>query len=351
MQSFDLTAENLKLLGRTAFVNGCLWLGFSASGCEFVFKGTRLCLSVRGDDNFTEKEITGRPRFAVYIDGKRVLDQVLDKPEKDFTIIESQSETACVVRIVKLSATVASTLAITKLEAEGEISPTAKKPFAVEFIGDSITCAYGVDDEDRSHPYSTATEDATKGYAYLAAELLDCDYILTCKSGHGILSGHAPNGVINQGALMPKYYEMALAGLNNSLFGVPAESTKWDFSKNPVDFVVINLGTNDRTYTLGDRQKCLEYQRLYTEFLKQVRRCNPNAFIICAMGIMGDDLIEYIKGAVADFKSETGDKMAEAFRLTPRPESDGYAAMWHPTIVSQVRGAKEISEYIKSKRV
>lgn len=55
---------------------------------------------------------------------------------------------------------------------------------------DSITCGYGVDDEDRSHQFSTKTEDATKAYAYKTAQLLNADYSLVSYSGHGVVLGY-----------------------------------------------------------------------------------------------------------------------------------------------------------------
>lgn len=41
--------------------------------------------------------------------------------------------------------------------------------------------------------------------------------------------------------------------------------------------MVINLGTNDASYTKGDKEKVLEYADAYAEFLKVVREKNPNA--------------------------------------------------------------------------
>lgn len=46
----------------------------------------------------------------------------------------------------------------------------------MEFIGDSITCGYGVDDPDKEHHFKTATEDVTKAYAYKTALALNADY-------------------------------------------------------------------------------------------------------------------------------------------------------------------------------
>ena len=73
----------------------------------------------------------------------------------------------------------------------------------IEFIGDSITAGYGVDDEVKEHGFSTATEDVTKTYAYKTAAALQADYSIVAYSGHGIISGYTGDGEKNTGLLIP----------------------------------------------------------------------------------------------------------------------------------------------------
>ena len=70
------------------------------------------------------------------------------------------------------------------------ICPTEKKKFSIEFIGDSITCAYGIDAPDQTCPFTTTIENFSKSYAYLASIILDVDYSVKDLSGHGIISGY-----------------------------------------------------------------------------------------------------------------------------------------------------------------
>ena len=55
------------------------------------------------------------------------------------------------------------------------ISPEPEKPLSIEFIGDSITCAYGVEGQSSSEPFKTSTENFMKSYAYLTAQKLNAD--------------------------------------------------------------------------------------------------------------------------------------------------------------------------------
>lgn len=121
------------------------------------------------------------------------------------------------------------------------------KKYLIEFVGDSITCGYGVDAKDQNENFKTLTENFSKTYAYLAAQALDADYSVVAFSGHGIISGYSGDGTKNAEGTLPKYYTKL--GRNENYPG------DWDFENHQPDFVVINLGTNDNTYVKGDETK------------------------------------------------------------------------------------------------
>lgn len=113
--------------------------------------------------------------------------------------------------------------------------------------------------------------------------------------------------------------------------------------------MVINLGTNDASYTKGDKEKVLEYADAYAEFLKVVREKNPNAHIICSLGVMGADLMVGVKKAAEKYTEETGDANISTFQFkTQDGNANGYAADWHPTAKTHDIAAAELTEYIKS---
>ena len=45
------------------------------------------------------------------------------------------------------------------------------------------------------------------------------------------------------------------------------------------DVIVINLGTNDLSWCAGRPERCTEYRKGYAEFLKTVRKNNPESRI------------------------------------------------------------------------
>ena len=346
-QTFAPTAENVKLIGRTAENDGILWLALSASGIEFTFTGTKASVTLIGDsmiNSGTEKQA----RFAVYINGERTMDEQIDMAEEVYEIYSSDAEKETTVKLLKLSEAAESTFGIKDITVEGSaIAPTAEKELKIEFIGDSITCGYGVDDEVKENHFATSTEDATKAYAYKTAEILDADYSLVSYSGHGIISGYTTSGNKVTSQLVPDVYEKFAKSYGNydGMFSV--SMVKWDFSKFQPDFVVINLGTNDASYCGADKEKVTDYADNYAEFLKVVRTNNPDAHIICALGVMGDTLYNGVKMAVEKYTTETGDTKVSHLRLTPQNGSTGYAADWHPTAATHDIAAKEMSDEIK----
>ena len=347
-KTFAADGQHVKMLGRTHTEDGILWLAHSASGVEFTMTGTSASVTLAAD-NMCGQEAK-RPRFAAYVNGERVVDEMLSQSMQSLEIFTYDAEQEVTVTLIKLSEAAESTCGIVGIDVTsvGDIAPTAEKALRIEFIGDSITCGYGVDDEDRDHHFATSTEDATKAYAYKTAQLLDADYSLVSYSGNGIVSGYTTQGNQVKAQRVPMFYE-EFARSAGSYNGYSVSSTPWDFTRFVPDVVVINLGTNDASYTGNDKDLQQEYTDAYAEFLKKVRRDNPDAQIICALGVMGDTLYKAMCAAVEKYTAETGDEKVSTLRLTAQDgNKNGYAADWHPTAASHDVAASETAEMIKS---
>ncbi len=344
-KSFYANTLLTKQLGRNYYDNdsGVLWLVHSGSMVEFKINGTKLTVNMISDGG-SFGENTNNARFAIYLDGERVVDHCMTKPEASFEVFNHTEAAEHTVKIIKLSEAAQSIVGIASIDAEcyGVIEPTDDKELKIEFIGDSITCAYGVDDEVKEHGFSTHTEDATKSYAYKASELLGADYSLVCYSGNGIISGYSGDGSRATWGLVPEIYTKV--GKTGGGEHPDISSVDWDFGSFKPDYIVINLGTNDNSYVKGDKTKEQEYIDGYVDFLKLVRKNNKDAHIICALGVMGDELFGAIEKAVEQF----GDKNTSTLRFSPRTSSDPIAADWHPAEVTQERAAKELVAHIES---
>ncbi len=347
-KAFAPTEEYVRTIGRTMLAeDNSLWLVHSGTGMEFTFTGTSATVKIRPDSSFMNQN--NRARVAVYVNGERVVDDMVDKMEKVYTVFESETSQECTVRVVKLSEAAQSTIGVTLVEADcvGNIRPTETGDRLIEFIGDSITCGYGVDDLDSSHHFSTTTEDATKTYAYKTAEKLGADYSLVSLSGYGIISGYSGDGEKKAEQIIPKFYDKMGNSAGTYLGSCVAQESDWDFTKRQPDVVVINLGTNDNSYVKNDKAKKEEYTTAYVAFLKTVREKNPEAAVFCTLGIMGAELYPCIEDAVERYIQETGDSRVYTMKFDNQNVADGIAADWHPSEKTHEKAAEKLAGRIK----
>ena len=312
-----LNDKSVKTIGRTYLYNDTLWLAFSGAGAEFIFTGKKLEITVTGDFASTAGNDENYARIAIYVDNERVVDDMLDEKEKTYKVLESESAECRNVRIIKLSECAMSTFGIkpVMIAEDEKIEPAPAKNIKMEFIGDSITCGYGVDDPDKEHHFKTATEDVTKAYAYKTALALNADYSMVSVSGYGIISGFTNDGNKIPQQTIPQYYDKLGFSYNKFADSITVSETEWDFERYKPDIIVINLGTNDMSYATTDERKA-EFEDGYLDFLKKVRSLNPDSYIFQTYGVMGTSLEENIENVRRKYMSETGDERITFIPLT-----------------------------------
>jgi lysophospholipase L1-like esterase len=337
-QTVSVSEENSKLIGRTLEKDGVTWLVHSGSAMECTVTGTEASVTICGDSGINSDE-KYRPRYGVYVDGELIKDVVMSEKEQTVELFSGTSARTAAVKVMHLSEANNGCIGVKGITVTSSstkpVKPTPKKDLTIEFIGDSITCAYGVEAESQYVGFSTSTENFSLSYAYLAAQLLDADYSAVCYSGHGIVSGYTNDGTKNTDSLVPPYYEMV---------GKPNDyQAAWDFDAHPVDVVVLNLGTNDDSYATTELEaRGTEYQEKYEEFLKQIRKCNPDAHIICTLGIMGcAELYPYIEAAV----EAVGDTKITCYE-SPVQDMNDLGADWHPSPRTHEKNAYLLADKI-----
>ena len=335
----DIT-EVTKIIGRTVTKDGVTWLVQSGAAVECTVTGTEASVTIVGDGN-TAGDEKYRPRYGVYVDGELIKDVVMGETEQTVSLFSGNTERTATVKVMHLSEANNGAIGVKSFKVTSKksdpVKPTAKKDLTIEFVGDSITCAYGVGADSQYVSFETATEDFSKSYAYLAAQLLDADYSAVSYSGYGIYSGYSGDGKRNTDSLVPPVYEQV------AKFG--GYDAKWDFAANPNDVVFINLGTNDDSYAKDDLEtRAPLYQAAYVDFLKEVRKCNPDAAIVCTLGIMGcTELYPSIEAAV----KEVGDPKIFCYESpTHNIQRDGIGADWHPSPVTH-----ELNSYLAASNI
>jgi len=339
---YAATAQYTKLIGRTWRDADITWLVQSGSAAEFVVTGTSATLTIAGDGCVYSDE-KYRPRYAVLVDGEVLIDEVMSVEEKEIELFSGTTARSATVRVIHLSeanngAVGVKNLSVTSV-AKNPVVPTEKKDLQIEFIGDSITCAYGVEGESQYEAFSTATENFMKSYAYLTAEKLGADYSAVAYSGHGVVSGYT-TGDINTDSLVPDVYEY-VGKIGNY-------QQPWDFEANPNDVVVINLGTNDSSYLTNDfENRSPEFVAAYTDFLQLVREKNPDAYIICTVGTMGcEDVYPLIEQAIVDYQAINPDTRITSYLSATQSMNDGLGSDWHPSLKTQQNSAYVLADKI-----
>ncbi|EFC37977.1 predicted protein [Naegleria gruberi] len=126
----------------------------------------------------------------------------------------------------------------------------------IEFIGDSITCAYG----NMGKPpcaYTPATQNVHESFVEKTARYVNASEIhIECWSGKGVVRNFADKNTTSVDPF-PVYYPRTLANDANSV---------WEFRKTFIpDIAVITLGTND--FSTAPRPSFEQFSNGYQKFL------------------------------------------------------------------------------------
>jgi hypothetical protein len=123
------------------------------------------------------------------------------------------------------------------------------------------------------------------------------------------------------------------------------EAAPWDFNSFRPHLIVVNLGTNDKDYTRGVPERTAAFQAGYEDFLREVRRLNPDSFIICALGVMGQELCPQVEAAAASL-GKTDSRIC-SMRFDVQLKSDGIGAEDHPNLVTHRKMADALVREIE----
>ena len=315
--------KTVTMLGRTCLYEEICWCGLSGSGISFEFTGRKLSIVLAGDDSTTDNVTEGFARVGIYVNGARIVDTMLKEPEQTIDIFDRKAEQTAQIRVIKLSECTMSTMGIKEILTDGSIAPVPEREHKIEFIGDSITCGYGVDLEDPETDFHTDTEDVTKAYAYKTAQKLQADYSIVSYSGYGICSGYTEGDEPFLHQRVPAYYESVGFSYARPQGKLYLSQVSWDFHQFEPQLIVLNLGTNDNAYCRGIKERESLYETEYIKFLKLIRKNNKKAKILCVLGIMGEQLCPAVATSVRIYKEETGDFNVDTFFFKEQEEGDG----------------------------
>jgi hypothetical protein len=176
--------------------------------------------------------------YTVYIDGKRSATRFKvgsGKTEK-LTIASFSGNYFHNIKVVRQTEFKWSLSTIKTLEIKGILSKAPKeKDFYVEFLGDSLTTAYGNIGKPGDRPDDSPDfQDGTKSYAYLFANSIDADYAMISRSAAGLSQCWSNSPILD-------YYKKVSKDRGSGDFDIKN-------ARKP-DLIVLHLGAND--YNVG----------------------------------------------------------------------------------------------------
>ena len=353
-----ISAEKLTWFGRYLDNEGIRYFNYSSSGFCFVFKGKRAFTTIISDAD--DWEDVNKGVLGVYISEgddcswesfpeEPDFKITLNKKVNDCLLFESSVEKTVCIRVIKLSEAAFGFAGFKQLEIDGEILPSKLPPAQkIEYIGDSITCGYGVEGVWGKDVFTTQQERADKSYAFLTAKNLKAQFQCCSWSGIGITSNYVDPATINLPDthwLMPAVWPYTDKSLSLRL-GLEPEI--WDESRFSPDLVVINLGTNDISWVRGLEERRLAYVSGLRQLIEAVHRRSPKAKICCCIGIMGSELNESVREAVSLFNQDFPKVPAKVVLFPVQDEKDGIGADWHPTAKTHQKAAEILAKEINN---
>ena len=354
--------ENLIWYGRYLDHNGIRYFDYSASGFCFVMKGKRAETVILSDpDSWGEANkgvlgifvTEGSDTGIAAIPEEPTARITLSKRENHIVLFDSPVEKTVTVRVMKFSEAAFGYAGLKSLELEGDLlsspeSPATESQLKLEFIGDSITCGYGIEGVWEKDTFTTQQERPDKAYAFLTAKALGAQVQLCSWSGIGLISNYVDPETI----MLPDTHWLMQANwpyTDKSLsLRLGIEPEVWDGAGYEPDIVVIHLGTNDISWVRGMEERRLEYTAQLRQLIEAVHRRSPRAKICCCLGIMGEQLNASVEEAVNLFKKDFPNVAAKAVLFTQQLEEDGIVADWHPSAVTHKKAAELLAEALRT---
>ena len=335
-------SEKLIVLPSDSFVTYEGRVVLTDSTASFVYPGTSIGLAFEG----TAVSARLKPEagyYSVEVDGRTVRKlNPHGTSDSLFVLADSLPEGPHSVRLTLVSEGLFVHPEFGGFELSGRpCAATDSHDLKIEFIGNSITCGYGVEAASALEHFADSTSNFGMTYAALTAKALNAAKMVVARSGIGAYRNYADNPDGSEWP-MPRVYRKAL---------ISGSDAMWDFGRFRPDVVCINLGTNDLSVA---GYKIDLYARAYADFVRMVRSNYPQAQIVMLTGTMLqspqlDEQKAVLDSLCATLRSE-GDSAVFRFDMEPQDMSLPMGADYHPSADTHRRMAAELTEFIRSIR-
>ena len=272
--------EYVKFVGKTALIANKVVFYQSNTYLEVNFKGTDLTIDMNSNND---------SYMCAFIDNETdptKVNKILVKPDsKEIVIASNLEDKEHTIKLMKITDDDFGNIYINSIKTSGEL---LKKPsysqIKLEYIGDSITCASGIEGHSEYDVETKEIENASKSYAYYASNYLHCDFQVTCKRGYGIYCGWSDS--VKNGLKASLLSSFKSCSFNSN-------APTWNNNLYVPNVVVINAGTNDGamyTNKATDKKAFLDdFKNNYCLLIDDILNTYGNkTIIVLSHGMMSD---------------------------------------------------------------
>ncbi len=300
----SLPSDQLALLGRVNQYDDRLAFDWTNTGVYFRFRGKKVSfrfdVPALAQNLFVKIKLDNKSARLCVCENSTVIEMIAD--------YDGEHTVSC-VRVNEILDAVP--LVLREIVLEGDSPMMLERPALPErkmlFIGDSITCGFGILTQGAGNGFKTAEQDGSQTYAALTAAHFQAQAHFVCISGRGI----ARNCDNYQAPRIPEFFEWTSI----------SDPTAWNHTQYQPDVIVVNAGTND---TAGEESPVdLDvFKNEVKSFATRLLTVYPNAKLIWCYGMMAIDMhdalcetIESLQNpnatfmsfqSVYEYKNETG---------------------------------------------
>lgn len=320
MQTIALNNAYITYLGRVAPTAKTAQMEWPGTGFEIAVRGGEVKANLSG----VARSASNPMHVAIYVDGIRTKKLELKKGNNEwYTLADNlPTDRVTTVRVVKLNEGVHGSVVLQGLQANGTLEKTTLPNRRIIWIGDSISCGFGVLGQSADEKFSTNTQDVTLTYGWLLSDIFNAQRHIIAASGHGVeTSGEGAD------KLIPLLYSQT--GFRTT--------TKWDHAKFQPDLIVVNLGTND---AIG-KTTASRLRAGVRSFVTDLRAAHPSAKIVWVYGFMRDDFANDIKAEV----EALGGHFLKAYTIA---DGKDMGSQKHPSDDAHAKLAKDLEAKLRS---
>jgi len=313
----------MNLLSKLTFLPPCNQVNhhyqfdWSASGFQFAFSGKSIELQIT-----SHHTLYGPVILAVFVDGEVYQKIDLSEGSHAYTIPFTRND-IIYVKFIQITELQYGSFQLEDIRVDGEIFKWDKPQESILWIGDSLSAGYGLESDTTPLVFNTHFEDCTHAYPYMVSHALNTTPIIIAYSGNGILSRWIPEteDAANDEDILPSIFP-------------------YNIDEDP-SWVIINLGTNDASYTRGIPEREQRFQKLYIDFIQTLQAKFPNAKFLLCYGLMEETLLSSVQKVAKETSSLF-------LRFDAATEKDGFCFASHPNKTSQRNAANTLIHFIRT---